>query len=321
MDAFLWLREQADDAARYDAVIVDLPDPSNFSIGKLYSTTFYRLLARRIAPGGLITVQSTSPARRAQVVLVRRQHARGRRPSDGALPRLRPILRGMGLRDRLRRALRRSRRRFRQGCGSSTGRRPGTCSTSRPTWRASTRKVQRLDDQVLVHYFDEEWSRVPDLLMAHHPQTLPAGSMAVLGASPLGGAGRRARPPGAVLPAAVPGEIVGAGPAPRAPPARCPRVPRAEPDARGCRSDRRCRHRRARRRLPARHRHGMATPRPRSRGRARRQRRRGPQRGQRLSLGRALCAPADGRGARRAGAVRGSRHHHRAQRSRRASGL
>ena len=42
-------------------MIVDFPDPSNYAVGKLYTTAFYRLLRRRLAPGGIITVQSTSP--------------------------------------------------------------------------------------------------------------------------------------------------------------------------------------------------------------------------------------------------------------------
>lgn len=63
-DAFTWIRQ---DLARYDVVIVDFPDPANYSIGKLYSTAFYRELERVLAPGGVVVVQSTSPyvARRA----------------------------------------------------------------------------------------------------------------------------------------------------------------------------------------------------------------------------------------------------------------
>jgi spermidine synthase len=57
-DAYRWL-EQND--RRFDVVIVDFPDPSNYAVGKLYTTAFYRLLRRRLAPGGIITVQSTSP--------------------------------------------------------------------------------------------------------------------------------------------------------------------------------------------------------------------------------------------------------------------
>ena len=57
-DAFRWLR---DNRRRYDAVLVDFPDPSNFSIGKLYTVSFYRELARALAPGAVASIQSTSP--------------------------------------------------------------------------------------------------------------------------------------------------------------------------------------------------------------------------------------------------------------------
>ena len=57
-DAFIWLEETRE---LFDFAIVDLPDPSNFSIGKLYTTAFYRELGRRLAPGGRFVVQSTSP--------------------------------------------------------------------------------------------------------------------------------------------------------------------------------------------------------------------------------------------------------------------
>ena len=57
-DAFNWVRHTPE---RYDAIVVDFPDPSNFSIGKLYSTLFYRLLRQRLKPSGIIVIQSTSP--------------------------------------------------------------------------------------------------------------------------------------------------------------------------------------------------------------------------------------------------------------------
>lgn len=57
-DAFTWLRANR---RRFDAILVDFPDPTNFSIGKLYTLTFYRELARALATDGLISVQSTSP--------------------------------------------------------------------------------------------------------------------------------------------------------------------------------------------------------------------------------------------------------------------
>jgi spermidine synthase len=57
-DAMVWLEGHKE---QYDVVIIDLPDPSNFSLGKLYSVPFYRLLSKHIAADGLMAVQSTSP--------------------------------------------------------------------------------------------------------------------------------------------------------------------------------------------------------------------------------------------------------------------
>jgi spermidine synthase len=56
-DAFPWLDKNDD---MFDFVVVDFPDPTNFSLGKLYTTAFYRLLAKHVS-GGFIVVQSTSP--------------------------------------------------------------------------------------------------------------------------------------------------------------------------------------------------------------------------------------------------------------------
>ena len=61
-DALTWLEGHLrGGGAPYDAILVDLPDPNNFSLGKLYSGPFYRLVGRALAPGGSGVVQSTSP--------------------------------------------------------------------------------------------------------------------------------------------------------------------------------------------------------------------------------------------------------------------
>jgi spermidine synthase len=57
-DAFSWLRANQ---RGFDAVLVDFPDPTNFAIGKLYTVSFYRELARALNPGAVMSVQSTSP--------------------------------------------------------------------------------------------------------------------------------------------------------------------------------------------------------------------------------------------------------------------
>ena len=57
-DAAKWLEGSSE---KFDVIIIDLPDPSNFSLGKLYSVPMYRLVARHLQPQGKIVVQSTSP--------------------------------------------------------------------------------------------------------------------------------------------------------------------------------------------------------------------------------------------------------------------
>ena len=57
-DAFVWLRGTD---KKFDLAIVDFPDPSNYSLGKLYSDTFYKALKKTLKPDGLVVVQSTSP--------------------------------------------------------------------------------------------------------------------------------------------------------------------------------------------------------------------------------------------------------------------
>ena len=57
-DAFPWLEATGE---TFDFAVADFPDPSSFSLGKLYTTLFYRMLGRRLSPDGLFAVQSTSP--------------------------------------------------------------------------------------------------------------------------------------------------------------------------------------------------------------------------------------------------------------------
>jgi spermidine synthase len=58
-DAMKWLRDTK--SPSFDAIIVDLPDPDTPVLGRLYSTEFYALVSRALAPGGLMVVQSGSP--------------------------------------------------------------------------------------------------------------------------------------------------------------------------------------------------------------------------------------------------------------------
>ncbi|MDN5708775.1 MAG: polyamine aminopropyltransferase [Planococcus sp. (in: firmicutes)] len=57
-DAFRFL-EQAE--GFYDVIIIDLPDPNNESLNKLYTQEFYSLARNHLSPDGAMMVQATSP--------------------------------------------------------------------------------------------------------------------------------------------------------------------------------------------------------------------------------------------------------------------
>lgn len=76
-DAFIWLEKT--DEPLYDAAIVDFPDPNTFALGKLYTTRFYRLLKSRLTESAGVSVQSTSPmfARNSYWCIIRTLEAAG----------------------------------------------------------------------------------------------------------------------------------------------------------------------------------------------------------------------------------------------------
>jgi spermidine synthase len=59
IDADLFLRDKP--KQKWDAVIIDLPDPSGIEISKLYSKQFYQNLKRYLTADAYISIQSTSP--------------------------------------------------------------------------------------------------------------------------------------------------------------------------------------------------------------------------------------------------------------------
>ena len=58
-DAMVWLDEHP--SAQFDVVLVDLPDPNNYSVGRLYTERFYSLTARALRDDGTLAIQATSP--------------------------------------------------------------------------------------------------------------------------------------------------------------------------------------------------------------------------------------------------------------------
>ena len=57
-DAFPWVDSNTDS---FDFIVIDFPDPTNYSLGKLYTAAFYKAARRHLSDQGLMVVQSTSP--------------------------------------------------------------------------------------------------------------------------------------------------------------------------------------------------------------------------------------------------------------------
>jgi spermidine synthase len=77
-DAYVWLGQQTREKS-FDTVIIDFPDPNSFALGKLYTTRFFGLLRQHLAADGVVAMQCTSPliARRSYWCIVRTLEAAG----------------------------------------------------------------------------------------------------------------------------------------------------------------------------------------------------------------------------------------------------
>ena len=76
-DAYVWLERPVEPP--FDAVFIDFPDPNNFALGKLYTTGFFRRLRQCLAAEATVAIQGTSPfvARRSFWCIVRTMEAAG----------------------------------------------------------------------------------------------------------------------------------------------------------------------------------------------------------------------------------------------------
>jgi spermidine synthase len=156
-DAMVWLAERAP-AEPFDVAVVDFPDPNNFGLGKLYTARFYKLLKERVAPDGVVVVQSTSPlvARRSFWCIEQTLAAAGffTRPYHAIVPSFGEwgyVLASRG------------------AVGTFAHLPPGlrylTDETLphlfvfSPDMAAVPVEVNHLNNQILVHYYEEEWRR------------------------------------------------------------------------------------------------------------------------------------------------------------------
>lgn len=158
-DAMLWLEESG---PPFDAVFVDFPDPNTYSLGKLYTTRFYRLLKRRLVPNGAAAIQCTSPlvARTSFWCIVRTLEAAGFavRPYQTAVPsfgiwgyvliRHEPFEPPTTLAGDVTTNLR--------FLNNETLR---SLFDFPPDLSPVPAEINRLDNQALVHYYESEWGR------------------------------------------------------------------------------------------------------------------------------------------------------------------
>ena len=155
-DAFKWLETTTES---FDVIVVDFPDPTNFSIGKLYTQSFYALLGQRLSASGYAVVQTTSPlvARKSYWTVVQTIESAGLRatpyhahvPSFGEWGFVIASHRPWRLPDRLPPGLR----------YLTVDSVPLLFHFPADMARVPA-EVNRLSNQVLVHTYEAEWGRV-----------------------------------------------------------------------------------------------------------------------------------------------------------------
>ncbi|HEY1090151.1 MAG TPA: polyamine aminopropyltransferase, partial [Burkholderiaceae bacterium] len=155
-DAFGWLEQQQDS---FDVIVIDFPDPSNFALGKLYTTSFYQLVDQHLSASGFAVVQTTSPliARRSFWTVVATLEAVGLRttpyhlhvPSFGEWGFVLAARRPWGLHAALPSGLR----------YLDAAALPGMLQFPLDMSRVPT-EANRLSNQVLVQEFEAEWGKV-----------------------------------------------------------------------------------------------------------------------------------------------------------------
>jgi spermidine synthase len=158
-DAMVWITEEHPGIPKtFDVVIVDFPDPNNFALGKLYTVRFYRLLRERLAEGGVIAVQSTSPlvARRSFWCVVRSIEAAGFvvRPYHALVPSFGEWGYVLGGREALPLPAH-----VPPGLRYLTDATVASLFDLAPDMSPVPVEVNRLNNQMLVRYYEEEWSR------------------------------------------------------------------------------------------------------------------------------------------------------------------
>ena len=159
-DAFVWLDRAADP---FDFIVVDFPDPSNYHTGKLYTVAFYQLLAKHLSRDGLVSVQSTSPlfARRTywSIVATLREAGLATYPYHLYVPSFGEwgfVLAGAPTRA----APYEPPASLPAGLRYLTPRELPQLFTFAADMQPVPAEANRLNDQALVRYYEQEWSRI-----------------------------------------------------------------------------------------------------------------------------------------------------------------
>ena len=156
-DAFRWLDEGD---GLFDFAIVDFPDPSNYAVGKLYTVAFYQLLAKHLSRDGLLVVQSTSPlfARRSfwSIVETLKTAGLGTHPYHLYVPSFGEwgfVLAAPG-------AAWTPPETVPAGLRYLTAREIPAMFTFATDMLPVPAEANRLNDQALVRYYEEEWAKI-----------------------------------------------------------------------------------------------------------------------------------------------------------------
>lgn len=158
-DAMVWVAAAREGVpAKFDVVIVDFPDPNNFALGKLYTVRFYKLLRERLADKGVVSVQSTSPlvARRSFWCVVRSMEAAGFsvRPYHAFVPSFGEWGYALASREPVPVPSR-----VPPGLRYLTDSSVAALFDISPDMGALPVETNRLNNQMLVRYYEEEWQR------------------------------------------------------------------------------------------------------------------------------------------------------------------
>lgn len=155
-DAFVWLNETS---GFFDFAIVDFPDPTNYALGKLYTTAFYKALKAHLSENGGAVIQATSPlfARQSYWCIARTVESGGFHvspyhvyvPSFGEWGFVLATNRAYAVPET-----------FPAGLKFVTTETARSLFLFPPDMQRVETGVNSLNNQILVHYYESEWRQV-----------------------------------------------------------------------------------------------------------------------------------------------------------------